>query len=130
MSGSDVGSDDEAENGENEYEKMSGDEEELPDQDEIRDGIIKTHMKLQNMDEERRLNKLKEIFDNELNPGNNLDRSFRSRLYDNDWDLKALVGDPLADVGDTQSDQEEDEIMSFKDHLAKQKTQEDEVSHF
>lgn len=100
---------------------MEGDKDEI-DTDAVRADIIKTHMRLENIDEERRLNKLKELYDSSLNPGNQFDRSFRSRLHENDFDWTKLVGDPLNNEN-SQSDgeeSEEEEVITFKEHLIRE----------
>jgi hypothetical protein len=129
LSGSDVGSDEEEGIDQDEYEAMDGDQDEL-DHDEIRAGIVKTHMKLENIDNERQLNKLKDIYDTAVH-SSKWDRSFRSRLHDEgQLDFTKLVGDPLANSqSDGDDEDEEDEIISFKEHLARENKKK-EVSHF
>jgi hypothetical protein len=109
---------------------MEGDNDELPDEAELQEGIVKTHLKLQNIDEERRLNVLKEIYDSSINPTAQWDRSFRSRFNDeSEIDFSALVGDPLDNV-EQSDDDEEDEIITFKDHLLKKEAEAKKVRKY
>ena len=80
----------------------------------MRADLVKTHMKLANMDEERHLNKLKERYDAQLNPTSRWDRSFRSRLDNEPIDFAGLVGDPLDDQA--ASDDDEEQEITFMQH--------------
>lgn len=130
LSGDDVGSDDEADkSSDDEYEPEAGDADALPDDEEMRANLVKTHMKLQNIDEERHLNVLKERYEAQLNPTNRWDRSFRSRLADQPIDFANLVGDPL-DGDAAASDDEDDQVCSFKQHALKEAAKAKEASSF
>ncbi|KAI6220099.1 Mrpl-54 [Aphelenchoides fujianensis] len=136
LSGDEVFSDDEegedGPDGDDEYEEEAGDADVLPDEDEMRNDLIKTHMKLQSIDEERRLNQLKEQFEGVLDPSNKWDRSFRSRLQDADFDFSALVGDPTAE-GEQEQLQEaaEDVEFTFQQYLKNKEieAQQEEETH-
>ncbi|KAI6215542.1 hypothetical protein M3Y94_00397100 [Aphelenchoides besseyi] len=127
LSGDDVdscGSENEDNDLENEYEEEAGDQDVLPDAEQMRTDLIKTHMKLQNIDEERNLNKLKEKFEGILDPSNKWDRSFRARLQDANFDFSQLTNDPLT-VGDEEPQEDVEEVeITFKQYL-KQKEDEE-----
>ncbi|KAI1706428.1 claspin [Ditylenchus destructor] len=90
LSGDDVGSDIEELGSEfDEYEAEEGDNDELPDEEEIRDNLVKQYMKQTNDEEERHLLKMQEhfLYDADLH-GRDMDRSFRFRMRDDlniDW---------------------------------------------
>ncbi|KAI1704879.1 claspin [Ditylenchus destructor] len=96
LSGDDVGSDIEELGSEfDEYEAEEGDNDELPDEEEIRDNLVKQYMKQTNDEEERRLLKMQEhfLYDADLH-GRDMDRSFRFRMRDDlniDW--SKILGD-------------------------------------
>ncbi|KAI6201903.1 Mrpl-54 [Aphelenchoides besseyi] len=127
LSGDEVdssGPENEDDDAEDEYEEEAGDQDVLPDEEEMRTDLIKTHMKLQNIDEERNLNKLKEKFEGILDPSNKWDRSFRARLQDTNFDFSVLTNDPLT-IGEEEPQEDVEEVeITFKQYL-KQKEDEE-----
>uniref|UniRef100_A0A914BWL3 Claspin n=1 Tax=Acrobeloides nanus TaxID=290746 RepID=A0A914BWL3_9BILA len=95
LSGDDVGSDLDDEGEElNEYEVEEGDADKLPDDEELRTGIVKQYLKQRHDEEDRRLIQIQETLfaDGDLQGNGNNDRSFRYRwrgnmenLDDIDW---------------------------------------------
>ncbi|KAH7722347.1 Protein F25H5.5 a [Aphelenchoides avenae] len=116
LSGDDVGSDnDEGDDNEDEYEAEAGDQDDLPEDEEIRNQLVKQFIRQQNNDDERRLMLLQEQFfaDGDL-AGPNMDRGFRFRLRDDeDIDWAKLLGE----LGDDGTDKVEDEDQELDPEL-------------
>ncbi|KAI3422500.1 hypothetical protein GPALN_013006 [Globodera pallida] len=98
LSGDDVGSDSDNENHEglDEYEAEEGDLDQLPDDEEIRENLVRQYLKHQNDTSDRQLLKLQEAFfaDSDLHgQGGSGDRSFRFRMHvDANMDWAKLLG--------------------------------------
>lgn len=86
----------------------------MPDEEEIRENLVKQYIKQTNDEEERRMLRLKEQFfvDSDLHDSKNVDRSFRFRMRDDaDVDWSKVLGkldDDMNEEGRAGSDDEGD----------------------
>ncbi|VDD89342.1 unnamed protein product [Enterobius vermicularis] len=102
LSGDDVGSDDDEDEGPDEYEEEEGDKEDLPDAETIREQLHKQWLKQQQDEEHRRLLYWKDqlLADGDLHSETN--RTFRLKLRDEE-DLNEI------DVNDDEGQEDEAE---------------------